>query len=136
MRLEIGEHETFLLDAKREWNPSGIDVKAGEYYSIKATILEEWKDAGTGSSLSKGWNPPARWIDWLARRKARAPHLPMYSLVGSIDEDTGTFFLIGEAARLQVPKDGALQAFANDWPGRYSNNHGRLEIVVERLAQP
>jgi len=134
VRLEIGKQETFSVDAKLEWNPSGIDMKAGEQYSIKVTILEEWKDANTTSSLSKGWNPPARWIEWLVRRKARAPHLPMYSLVGSLDEDSATFFLIGEAARLQVPKDGALQAFANDWPGRYLNNHGRVDVVVERLA--
>lgn len=136
MKLAIGEEATFGVDATLEWNPSRVDVDPGEQYELRAAVQagSEWKDASTRATLSKGWNWPARAIDWLVRKKARAPRLPMYSLVGAIGKDGETFFLIGDAARVQAGKAGELQAFANDWPGRYANNHGRANIRVRRLA--
>ena len=133
--LSIGEETTFPVDAWKEWNPSGIQVVAGGGYAIRvAEITEEWKDAAVTSSPSKGWGRPASWIGSLFRRRARARDLPMYTLVGSIDEDDTTFFLIGDATLLQASKEGQLQAFANDWPGRYSNNKGRLTLRVRRVT--
>lgn len=136
MKLGIGEEATFEVDAQLEWNPSQVDLDAGQSYEIRAKVKPdtEWKDAGVESSLSKGWNWPSRAIGWLARRKARARHLPMYSLVGAIDQDGATFFLIGDGTRLVAPKAGELQAFANDWPGRYENNQGRAEVHIRRLG--
>jgi hypothetical protein len=74
-----------VLDARREWNPSGIRAEEGGRYALS-------------------------------------------------DEEAPTFFLIGEATLLQAPRTGELEAFANDWPGRYSNNKGRVTLVVHRVG--
>jgi hypothetical protein len=132
--LRSGEEVTFEVDARRFWNTSDVQLEAGGRYALEVIRVEEpWQDAWVKSSVSTGWQGSWRWIGRVVRRWARARHLPMYALVGAIDEDAGTFFLIGEATEHRPTRTGRLQAFANDWPGRYSNNKGRCVVAVRRL---
>lgn len=134
VRLNVGQEAEFVVDAKQPWNVSGIELVAGTQYEIRSTVTKPpWKDAWIGSGLTTGWRGPARVVEKLVRGRARAPHLPMYSLVGSIGQDPATFFLLGDATVLNAPGTGELSAFANDWPGRYENNHGGVTVRIRRV---
>jgi hypothetical protein len=134
-RLGVGDSEIFGIDARELWNPTECVLQSGGGYRIEVTEqLEEWRDWMIGASPQEGWLGSARVIEPLVRPFARAPRLPMYALVGAIDRDPATFFLAISIGSWQAVKDGPLECFANDWPGAYGNNRGRLRVTLYRIS--
>ena len=70
----------------------------------------------------------------LAERLRRAPSQQWFALIGAIDQDPSTQFLIGTGCDYRPPRSGKLTCFANDVLGFYWNNKGQLELTVERVA--
>jgi hypothetical protein len=138
IELELHGEAEFDVDAKLLWNSSGVELVAGGAYKLVARVANPaehpWKDWWVLSDLETGWKGPAGALERLFRRRARAPQFPIYSLVGSIGTQPATFFLIGKEALLTPSRRGELLAFANDWPARYSNNHGIATVHVLRTA--
>jgi len=133
--LAVGDSETFDVDARELCNPSQCRLEPGGRYRLEVIAqLEAWSDWMVGASPQQGWLGAARVIEPLARPFARAPRLPMYALVGAIDRDPATFFLALSARDWQAVKDGPLECFANDWPGKYGNNRGRLRVTLRRTG--
>lgn len=64
----------------------------------------------------------------------RMPHAPWFSLIGSIDKDKNSCFLIGTDKNITAPKTGRLYCFANDVIIAYGNNQGSIELTVTRLT--
>jgi hypothetical protein len=58
--------------------------------------------------------------------------VPMYALVGAQGQESRTFFVVGPEVELTAIAGEELLFFANDWPGRYHNNRGCLELEIQR----
>lgn len=122
------------VDAQCVWNRTGVQMQQGAVYEITATpVLEDWKDASTRSDLEDGWKGAASVAGTFARFRARASKLPMYALVGAEGEDPKTFFKVGRKAFHTAKNTSELVLFANDWNGRYQNNHGCADVTVRRI---
>ncbi|HZY19041.1 MAG TPA: hypothetical protein VFE82_11205 [Ramlibacter sp.] len=131
--LPAGER-TVRVDALCEWNGTGVLLEPGGRYDLTvAEVLEPWVDWWVPSDLATGWRGIARWSAPLAQRRARAPGLPIYSLVGSEGPSTATAFAVGWSARLVATQPQELLLFANDWWGRYGNNQGCLDVRIRRV---
>lgn len=57
----------------------------------------------------------------------------MYALIGAEGDDPSTFFVAEPGQTFTARTSRELLFFANDWPGRYHNNHGCLDVTVERV---
>ena len=133
--LAGGAPMTVTVDARCEWNPTGVILERGARYNLKVTRLrEDWEDWQTPADLETGW--PQRYA-WSARHMqpwARAPRLPMYALIGAQGREERTFFVVGRETTLTAARGEELLFFANDWPGRYDNNHGCVELQIQKLG--
>lgn len=58
----------------------------------------------------------------------------MVSLVGCVRGGRDWMFEIGNGATVEMAEDGELAAFANDARLMYWNNHGSLDVKVERCC--
>jgi hypothetical protein len=73
----------------------------------------------------------------MAKSKKRSPESPWLALIGTLDEDMTSRFVIGSERTYVVPDDSnrELVCFANDVPGFYWNNFGYvlLNLISSRL---
>ena len=116
---------TVQVDARCEWNPSGVILQRGARYHVAVTrVLETWADKKPVMGLAGRYTQ--RW--------ARAPELPMDALVGSEGRDGRTLFLAGPESTFTAQRGDELLFFANDWPGRTADNRGCVELEIRQLA--
>ena len=134
--LPVGQPVTVTVDARCEWNPTGVILERGARYHLQVTrLLEPWADWRTPSDLETGWPATVGWGSRQVQRWARAPRLPVYALVGAQGMEERSFFVVGRETTLTAGAGDELLFFANDWPGRYHNNRGCLQLQVEKLSQ-
>ena len=57
-----------------------------------------------------------------------------FALIGALDEDEATQFVIGTKIVFTSPRAGELTCFANDWRSKYDNNKGTVTIAVTPLS--
>jgi len=132
-KLQPNEAHEFGFDARELWIASDCILERGGRYRLEVVAqTEPWVDGWLACTPDGGWPWWARPGDWYARSKARAPNLPMYVVVGSIERDLATYFQALEPPSWTAPRDGQLELFANDWPERYWNNKGRLSLRLSR----
>jgi len=128
--MEIGDVQTTVVLAKPHWNATGIQMRAGERYSMNAT---------------------GRWVDWFIPHgpegdpsdsfymKAFEPFRRMknenwFELIGALNSDMTTAFPIGKARDYEAQSSGELTCYANDVEGFYFNNYGQVTLSVTRTA--
>ncbi|WP_157265967.1 hypothetical protein [Azohydromonas aeria] len=134
-KLAVGERATFEVDARRMFNESGIQVESGAVYRLAVSQqIEAWDDASVHSSPRHGWSMPWSLIEPLVRLRARASNVPMYALVGAVDEDPSTYFHALAEQDWTPSRNGQFTCFANDWARKYDNNKGRLLLEMTRVA--
>lgn len=132
--LAAGGTATARIDARCPWNRTGVRLEPGARYALAVTrALEPWVDWWVPSHPRTGWTGIAGWFNGLANGRARAANAPMYALVGAQGQRPDTFFVAGEASTLRATHAEELLLFANDWPARYGNNHGCLELTIRRI---
>lgn len=118
------------IDSKLLWNDTGITLLAGQNYHFQATgQWTDWKN----TCDADGYQSPNFFLK-LCEGLRRMPHAPWFSLIGSIDKDKNSCFLIGTDKNITVPKTGRLYCFANDVIIAYGNNQGSLQLTVTRLT--
>jgi hypothetical protein len=61
----------------------------------------------------------------------RIPKANWFALVGALDCDLNTAFVIGKGIDMTVQAIGELTWFANDVPSMYRNNCGHVELLVK-----
>jgi hypothetical protein len=132
--LPPGAAATVRVDARCEWNPTGVILERGARYRLKVTqVVEPWADGRQrASDLRTGWPGMYATGGRVIQRWARAPDFPMYALVGAQGNESRHFFLVGPETELTAVYGEELLFFANDWPSRYHNNHGCLDVEVRR----
>jgi hypothetical protein len=130
--MEVGEKTTVTVAAKPPWNDTGVRLEAGRTYRMSA--LGEWVDwrIPCGPAGYPSPNPIMR----LAERFRRAPVDPWFALIGAMDRNSSSQFLIGAEYVYRPTRSGQLTCFANDVPGFYWNNTGEVELTIERLDSP
>jgi len=124
-----------MVDARCQWNGTGVLLEPDAHYRITAAkVAEGWADSWQPESdLEDGWPGIFTLGGKLLQPGARAPRHPMYSLVGAQGRDEGTFFVAGWEHTLTATRKAELLFFANDWEAHYGNNHGCVEVRIQRL---
>ena len=123
--------------ARRKWNHTGVHVKPGERYSLRAA--GKWRDLFIRCDAD-GY--PTERVPALTRGlmrrfepKRRSPAEQWFCLMGALVEDDSRIFRIGTVLRDWSPEQaGELLCFANDVPFAYLNNFGSIELTVQRLV--
>jgi hypothetical protein len=116
------------VDARCEWNPTGVILQRGAQYRITVTReLEPWPAAGP----AEGWR---HWLDRQSQRWARADELPLHALVAAQGREARTFIAAGPDTTFTAASGDELLFFANDWPEGYEDNRGCLELEVRKLG--
>lgn len=139
--LAVGEPPVqVVVDARCRWNHTGIQLEKGAGYAITARERREdpWVDKRVKSDLATGWEG-AFWsfVGRIFQPGARAPELPLYSLVAAQGQSKGMYSVAGHQAHLpskvtEGDPPTELLFFANDWPNAYDNNHGCVDVEVKR----
>ena len=128
--MQVGETRTVAIDSREHWNDTGITFVAGGRY--RAEAVGKWHDAGKECDAS-GWESDSALIRDLEHFR-RVRDANWFALIGAIDRDRATEFLIGSACDITAPRDGELTCFANDAPFMYWNNKGAIELRVTRMT--
>jgi hypothetical protein len=118
---------TRSIPARERWTRV-CDIRQGAAYAFTAS--GQWND----------WNIPAdpvgydrAWLRPFAGLRVM-PKEQWFALIGSIDQDTDTAFLIGASYPSWIAwKTGVLYCFANDIPWMYWNNSGAVELTCTEL---
>lgn len=138
-RLALQESPRVEVDPRALYYPSGIEIEAGARYRFQAE--GRWKD----SWIECG---PEGWHGLLLTAGNRLPWKPFFLLCGTLGWDLEHAFGIGPSlpdwpapADVDALADRQLYFFANDWPGRYGNNHplaesegGPLRVTITRIT--
>lgn len=126
--LSVGESATRLIAAQNLWNDTGIRILVDQEYHF--TTTGQWIDWYVACDADGFVSPsPALWpFEWLRR----VPYAPWFALIGAIDRDQRTQFLIGTNRKIIAPASGELTCFANDTAFAYWNNIGSVEVTITR----
>lgn len=136
-RLDVGASVSASVLSRPRWNDLGIDVRSGDRYDFSAG--GEWVDKmipcgpdGYRSAQAPGLS---RAVLSLAEPFRRVRQANWFALIGAVDREEETCFLIGSACTgWSPPRDGKLVAFANDHPWTYGNNRGQVTLTITRTA--
>jgi hypothetical protein len=105
------------------------DVRQGTSYDFIASGT--WLDWGIEANAT-GYERP--WLTPFAGLR-RVPKAPWFALIGVIDKDRSTAFIIGSELKNWIaPANGELCCFANDAFGMYWNNKGAVELGCTTTA--
>ena len=118
------------IESARYWNNTRIPVKTGERYEFEAQGT--WSDAGIVCG-PEGYRSPNFLFVLLASFR-REPRAQWFALIGAINGDKATQFLIGTGVTWTATQSGVLTCFANDLPLFYFNNSGAIDLVVTRVG--
>ena len=118
--------------AQLYWNSTGVMLRPGYSYQFSAT--GSWWDA-VKKCCADGY-PKGNFVQELARNLRRSPENDWFALVGAVNRDLSTRFLIGLSRVYDVPEKGGgeLFCFANDVPGFYWNNFGYVTLTTRQIS--
>jgi hypothetical protein len=128
--MDINESVTVVVAARRRWNDTGIDLHQGQSYLI--TAAGKWLDWNIETSPS-GYGSKTL-AQRLVARFRRLPPANWFALVGAVDGRRDSYFAIGQRCEYLARRSGRLSCFANDVWLAYFNNHGQVEVTVQRLG--
>jgi hypothetical protein len=124
--LAVGERTTATIEARVKWNLTGILLEVGATYDLEAT--SDWKDwyrtTGPGGYDSATLS--------LFESRRRFKEADWFALIGALDKDDTTAFVIGEGCTYVPSRDGQLCCYANDLYSMYWNNSGCVSLTVTR----
>jgi len=118
---------TVQINARPEWNDTGITLKAGQRYQFTASGT--WKDAW--NSCGPDGYPSNSTVLRLSEKYRRVADRNWFMLCGSLDKDTALIFPIGSSfSPPPFERDGVLTCFANDISYMYWNNCGSVALTI------
>src|ERR1700744_1305199 len=107
-----------------------VKVEAGETWRFSAT--GRWRDAAIPCGPD-GY----RCFPWdVLEIFPRVPDENWFCLIGMIEGRPDSVFAIGSGGEHEFKDGGDLIVFANDQLSRYNNNHGCVDLVMERVGEP
>jgi len=128
--LRTGEPSIFTICSAQRWCWTGLALERGATYRFEVAGEQTWKDASIvtgpdGYTLSR-----LRIFECLRR----VPRAPWFTLIGTIDRQMNTAWVIGKFYEGPSPTTGELICFANDVSLMYWNNTGSLQLTVTKLT--
>lgn len=133
IRLDIGGTFRFKVLGKERWNMSGLKVARGERYKLAVFgQTKNWRDATVESTPEGHINVPPLLQNEFVQKLRRFQGAEWYALTGCVRGNRDWFFKIGNGTVIDMEISGELGAFANDAWLMYWNNHGSLDLDVER----
>lgn len=149
VRLKLDESLHVPVWANRWWNAVGLEIEAGDWYSIvpKGT----WHDAGIDCDAD-GWSNMLRHVglrrvkdrNWfhlcLSRSQEYDLELHNPNVINWIQREVArhdalsSIVAVGRGATVAMAGPGALYLFANDLDFMYFNNSGCLDVTITRVA--
>jgi len=118
------------IDSRPLWNDTEINLITGQKYHFQAT--GQWTD-WTNTCDADGYQSLNFFLK-LCEGLRRMPQSPWFALIGSINKDKNSFFLIGTDKEITASKTGRLYCFANDVIIAYGNNQGNLQLRVTPIT--
>ena len=123
---------TGRIPSRPHWIDVPLSLQGGTRCYLRAS--GEWLD-WHNSSTANGYD--RSYMNWAkASLRCRAPGATWFTLIGSIDRDINSQFVIGDGSLLKdgwvAPKSGRLSCFANDAQLFYWNNSGSLTLEIWR----
>lgn len=159
--LALGEQRVVTVQAIKAWNASGVQVRAGERYTVTvAATHNTWHDDKI-SCGADGYDSPTALLRW-SEGARRVDHARWFSLIGAVHaspaleahnpnerslvtgllksfahdvgeiDEASQLVLLGTQASFSIDHDGHLYFFANDVAWAYSNNSGCLQVQLSR----
>lgn len=130
--LTVGDTVEVEVEARPRWHATGLWLDVGSTYEMSAVgSWVDWKERNRcgpdGYASNSGL---LRLTEWA--RHARSQ--PWFALIGGIDRDSRTQFLIGSGRTYQPDVSGELTCFANDIRPMRWNNKGSLTLGVFRVG--
>lgn len=131
--------QSIRISAKDTGTDTTVDMAPGEEYELTATGL--WWDLYIPSSpngffflqqvLVERFLP-----EFLVERFFRPRHRAsnFFALIGCLDRRPDQQFFIGKYCKYTPAVAGRLFCFANDVPGFYWNNWGKVDLTIKRLS--
>ncbi len=126
MNLEPNQSLKHEILARKPWNETELDVLPGETYLF--TAEGEWTDW----LFKTDANGYANYYMNLYNRLKRVGDAKWFELIGSLDKVN--FYRIGKKNNITFQEAGKLSLFANDAPGFYWNNSGKIIVTIIRIA--
>jgi len=124
--LSLSETKVVEIKARPKYSEFGIEVKKGQQYSFERHNDERWCDFFIHCGPDGYSNPLASLFGM------RVKGVKCFTLCGSYNASDQNAFLIGSSAEVTITVDGILNFFANDTPGFYINNSGKISMRVTR----
>lgn len=121
---------TIEVCSREKWNDTGIQVSAGETYRFEAT--GEWDDASHRCG-PEGYDSP-NFILRAAEKLRRVPNARWFALIGVVNHDLSTAFVIGQGVQQTFAASGPLSCFANDVSFMYWNNKGSVKLTITKIS--
>jgi len=103
--------ESVTITARPFWVDTRLQLIEGATYSFQA--VGTWTD-WTITCDADGYNSDGRLLLRMTEWLRRAPRQRWFALMGAIDRNMKTEFLIGTSATVVSPATGSLTCFAND----------------------
>jgi hypothetical protein len=129
VHISVGESITRTIKAREHWNDTDIIMAKDETYHFKAS--GNWKDLDK-SCCANGYES-TNILLCSTERLRRVATANWFALIGAIDHNEQSFFLIGNENTISIPQGGNFSCFANDVIFMYWNNCGELELTIERV---
>ena len=126
LSLGVNQSVSVQVNSKNLWNGSGVQVKAGEVYQIRASGT--WNDWYINTDA----NGYSVWYLNLVGFFKRVPSENYFKLIGAVNR--GSKFAVGKSAQIRVAQSGHLEFFANDVLTFYWNNSGSVNVTITRVS--
>ncbi len=132
IRRPQGNGKTIYLDAKSDWQGTGLWVKKGqkvrlECHGMWAVAPENerrrWPDTGPEGH---GKHPGEK-VHSLGDPKKALPGTPFGALLGKVSD---AVFPIGDRKEIIIPSEGELYLVINDYPFYRHDNRGGLTVTI------
>jgi len=120
------------IDARPAWVDTGLLIVPGTTYLFTAS--GRWKDARIETDAD-GY-PSANIFQQATERLRRVPEARWFALIGAVDRQPSTQFVIGSRATFRAATGGQLTCFANDLRWFYFNNSGSVTLTMEVVSGP
>ena len=128
--MQLQEVAQTIVHARKPWNYTGIMLVAGETYDLAATGC--WTDLVIPHGPAG--DPSNSAYMRLFERWRRVPSANWFTLIGALDAQMPSAFVIGAHCLYTPDRSGQLTCFANDVSGFYWNNFGAVRLKVTRVA--
>jgi len=127
-----GSRRTLLLDARSDWQPTGLLVRKGEKVHIQcqgtwAVAPEDERQRWPDTGAEGHGNHPGERIHRKGDPKKELPGVPFGTLLGKVSD---TIFAVGDQNEIIAPAQGELYLVINDYPFYRHDNRGGLTVTI------